>query len=113
MSKQSFKIEIAAGISLIVLTIITWFAFTSFFNDYVTVKAAMEFIKRHRALGENPQFILGIAGNGLPQPFEIIASWREFQVSFAIAIAQIIGLLWLTLCLSVLLHARQTEKSEI
>ncbi len=113
MSRQSFNAEIAVCIALIILVIITWFAYASFFNEYVTVKTAIEFIKRHRALGESPQFILDTAGGGLAQPLDIIILWREFQASIGIAIISILGLTWLTLRLWKLESTRQSQQSEI
>lgn len=113
MSKQLFKAEIVVCIALIILVIITWFAFASLFNEYVTAKAAIEFIKRHRALGESPQFILDIAGSGLDQPLDVIIRWREFQASIGIATLLILGITWLTLRLWKSGFTRQRQQSEI
>ncbi len=94
-SKKSFKFEIAICLALLVLILVVWTQFVTFLYNNLSVFAAFAFIRHHRSLGEDPKFILDTAVNGLPQPFEIILTWREFQFSVIITLLLIFGLGWL------------------
>lgn len=84
------------SLALLGLAIAAYFLFVNFFFDYIESKAALLFIRNHRALGESDKFILDTAGSGLPQPWEIVITWQPFQVGTLIALVMIVGLGWLT-----------------
>lgn len=92
ITRSTFLVTFA----LLVLATTSYLAFVAFFFDYIESKAALLFIQSHRALGESEGFILDTAGNGLPQPWEIVITWQPFQIGTVIALVMIAGLAWLT-----------------
>jgi hypothetical protein len=93
--RQSFKPELIVCVLLMLGVILAWMSFFLFLDHTSGERAAFWFIQNHLGLGETPDFVLHIAGHGLPQPAMIIITWREFQCSLLIALLLIAGLAWL------------------
>jgi hypothetical protein len=94
-SPHSFKIELTVCVLLILGVITAWSSFFRFLDHSSGERAAFWFMRNHLGLGEPPDFVLRIAGQGIPQPLEILVTWREFQLSVLFAMALIGGLAWL------------------
>lgn len=78
-SQLSYRFEATLCIVLIVMIILAWSSFVAFLNNISDEVAGLNFIRRHLALGEPTEFMLGIAGDGIPQPLDAIITWRWFQ----------------------------------
>jgi hypothetical protein len=76
---RSLRLEVALCILLSFFVILVWAGFVAFLMDISDEIAGLSFIRNHLALGEDPEWVLKIAGDGIPQPFEIILTWRWFQ----------------------------------
>jgi hypothetical protein len=63
--------------------------------DTLAERAGFAFMASHLRLGESPEFVLDIAGDGLPQPFEILSHRREFWVSLVVLLVFTAPLGWL------------------
>ena len=83
---KSPRFEFALSLALIPLSILVWLGFISFIQTTFAERAAFHFMVNHLRLGETPEFVLQIAGEGLPQPFEILYDRHEFWVSLAVLI---------------------------
>ena len=94
-AQRSLRVEAALCIVLIVVVILTWASFVTFLRDISDEVAGLRFIRRHLALGESPEFVLGIAGDGIAQPLDAIITWRWFQWGTAIAGVILTLLAWL------------------
>ena len=93
--QRSFRFEAVLSIVLIVMVILAWTAFVVFLVNISDEVAGFNFIRNHLALGENPEFILGIAGDGIPQPLDAIVTWRWFQWGTVLAGIFLTILAWL------------------
>jgi hypothetical protein len=93
--RQSFTPELTVCILLIFGVIGAWTGFFLFFDHSAGERAAFWFMRNHLSLGEPPDFVLHIAGQGVPQPVEILITWRELQLSLVMALTLIAGLIWL------------------
>lgn len=93
--QQSFKMELAVCVALIFGVIVTWINFFMFLDYSSGERAGFWFMRNHLGLGEAPDFVLRIAEQGIPQPVEILITWREFQLSLIFALLLISGLTWL------------------
>jgi hypothetical protein len=91
----SFKPELTVCGLLILGVIMAWSSFFRFLAHSSGERAAFWFMRSHLGLGEQPDFVLRIAGQGIPQPLEILVTWREFQLSVLFALALLSGLVWL------------------
>ena len=95
MSRESTRFEFSLCLILIVLAILVWLGFIAFVMNTLAERAAFNFMSNHLRLGESPEFVLSIAGEGLPQPIEILLHRREFWGSLTILIVFIAMLGWL------------------
>jgi hypothetical protein len=77
--EKSPRLEITICILLISMIFLAWMAFVMFLGNISDEIASMNFIRRHIALGEDPEWVLNIAGAGIPQPLDAIITWRWFQ----------------------------------
>ncbi len=94
-SSHPFRPELRVCILLIFGVIGSWTSFLLFLNHSAGERAAFWFMRKHLSLGEPTEFVLQIAGQGIPQPVEILITWREFQLSLLWALTLIAGLVWL------------------
>jgi ABC-type microcin C transport system permease subunit YejE len=94
-AQRSLRVEAALCIVLIVVVILTWASFVTFLRDISDEVASLKFIRGHLALGESPEFVLGIAGEGIAQPLDAIITWRGFQWGTGIAGIMLTLLAWL------------------
>ena len=93
--RQSFKPELTVCALLMLGVIMAWMSFFLFLDHSSGERAAFWFMRNHLALGETPDFVLRIAGQGIPQPVVSVITWREFQFSVVFALLLIAGLAWL------------------
>ena len=93
--RQSFKPELTVCVLLMLGVIMAWMSFFLFLDHSSGERAAFWFMRNHLGLGETPDFVLRIAGQGIPQPVAIVITWREFQFSVMFALLLIAGLVWL------------------
>ena len=93
---RSFKPELIVSALLLLSVLITWMSFVFFLDQSAGERAAFWFMRNHLRLGEPTSFVLRIAGQGIPQPAEILVTWREFQLSVLFALLFIVALAWLT-----------------
>jgi hypothetical protein len=75
--------------------LLTWISFFLFLDHSSGERAAFWFMRNHLGLGETPDFVLRIVGQGIPQPVAILITWREFQLSMLFALLLLAGLAWL------------------
>ncbi len=94
--QKAFTGEIAACLALMLLSIAAWFGFAAFFYQTLSMQAAFAFMQHHRALGENPDFILG-AVYGLAQPPDVLLAQWPFQASVVLVLLQVSGLAWIAI----------------
>ncbi len=78
---KSPRLELVLSLFLIPHSILTWLGFISFLQTTFAERAAFHFMVNHLELGETPEFVLQIAGQGLSQPFDVLFSQSEFWVS--------------------------------
>ena len=93
--RHSFTLEVTICILLIFGVIGAWICFFLFFAQSAGERAAFWFMRNHLSLGEAPDFVLRIAGQGIPQPVELLITWREVQLSLIMTMTLIAGLIWL------------------
>jgi hypothetical protein len=67
--RQSFTPELTVCILLIFGVIGAWTGFFLFFDHSAGERAAFWFMRNHLSLGEPPDFVLHIAGQGMPQRY--------------------------------------------
>jgi len=103
------RLELALSLTLIPLSILVWLGFISFLQTTFAERAAFHFMVSHLQLGETPEFVLQIAGEGLPQPFEILYGRREFWASLAVLVFFDAALSWLA---TRLWRMNRTRKSQ-
>ncbi len=96
-SFRFLNLDLALCIALMFLVVASWLGFTSFLQRSSSESAGFRFMVRHLSLGETPEFVLNIAGEGLAQPLEIIATRKEFQAASIITTLHLFGLVWLSL----------------
>jgi len=89
------RLEFTLSLVLIAFAILVWFGFVAHLQTTITEGAAFHFMVSHLQLGETPEFVLQIAGQGLPQPLEGLFSRREFWLSLAMLALFAIGMGWL------------------
>jgi len=94
-SRRSTRPEFALCLILIAASILVWIGFISFLHATSTEGAAFRFMASHLRLGESPEFVLQIAGEGLPQSYEVLLHRREFWGSMAVLIVFTAALGWL------------------
>lgn len=94
-AQRSLRFEAALCIVLIFIVIFAWASFVAYLRDISDEVAGLNFIRRHLALGEDPEWVLGIAGEGIAQPLDAIITWRWFQWGTAITGIILTLLAWL------------------
>lgn len=94
---KSPRPELFLTLALIPLSILAWLGFVSFLQTTFAERAAFHFMVSHLELGETPKFVLQIAGEGLPQPFEVLFSHSEFWISLVV----LLGLVMLLSIISI------------
>ena len=72
------RLDFFLCVGLIALAVLVWLGFISYLQTTFSEKAAFHFMVSHLQLGESPEFALQIAGQGLPQPFEVLFYQRAF-----------------------------------
>ena len=95
LKKTSFKPELTVCVLLLFGVILAWMSFFLFLEHGSAERAAFWFMRNHLGLGETPDFVLRIAGQGIPQPVAIVITLQEFQFSVVFACLLIAGLTWL------------------
>jgi hypothetical protein len=80
------RLELILSLSLIPFSILIWVGFISFLQTTFAERAAFHFMVNHLELGETPEFVLQIAGQGLSQPFDVLFSQSEFWVSLVMLV---------------------------
>ena len=94
--ERSFKPEVTVCALLLLGVFMAWICFIVFLEHSSGERAAFWFMRNHLGLGEAPDFVLRIAGQGIRQPMEILITWREFQASVLFVLLLLTGLAWLT-----------------
>lgn len=93
--RQSFTPELTVCALLMLGVIMAWMSFFLFLDHSSGERAAFWFMQNHLGVGESPDFVLRIAQHGIPQPIQILITWREFQLSILFALGLFSGLVWL------------------
>jgi hypothetical protein len=93
--RQSFRPELMVCALLMLGVLVTWISFLLFLDHSSGERAAFWFMRNHLGLGETSDFVLRIAGQGIPQPVAIMITWHEFQLSVLLALLLLAGLAWL------------------
>lgn len=97
---RSLATEVKVCVFLLLVVVIAWIGFVRFLIQNSGERAAFWFMRDHLTLGESPEFVLEVAGEGLPQTLGSIVTWSAFQVSMVFLIVLIAGLTWLAYRLS-------------
>ena len=92
---KATRLEFFLCLALIAFAILVWSGFIAHLQTTFSEKAAFHFMVNHLQLGESPEFILQIAGQGIPQPFDVLFSQREFWMSLVVLTLFVTGLGWL------------------
>ncbi len=95
MSDRKRPAEFALSLFSLALTVLALSLFLVHERVCMAERAAFWFMRDHLRLGEHPAFILQVAGDGLPQPWEVLLSRREVWVATFLAALQAGALLWL------------------